>query len=280
MKSVLYVNKPQGITSFDLCYKLRKVFNTKRIGHTGTLDPNATGVMIVLIGKATKAAQFILSDTKEYKARVLFGIETDSLDTDGKVIKEEPYILPSREEIIEVLASFRGVSKQTVPLTSAKKIAGKKLYEYQRQNMDVELPVIDINVTKIELDEIYEDGFDFTCTVSFGTYVRALVRDICGRLNIIGTTSELCRNRVHDIDLNECDELEDILNNNYHLHSLLDTLARQYKTVEIENISDVYNGKRLMIDADEDRLLITHRGELIAIYSKDGDGYKSTRGMW
>ena len=171
------LNKPSGISSFDVCFKLRKVLNTKRIGHTGTLDPNATGVMIILFNEATKGVQFLVSDTKVYKTRVLFGIETDTLDITGNVIKNDSNI-PNEEEIKKVLNSFKGQSKQVVPITSAKKINGKKLYQYQLEGKDVELPVIDINIYDIELNEIYEDGFFFTCKVSSGTYIRSLVRDI------------------------------------------------------------------------------------------------------
>ncbi len=280
MANVLYINKPQGITSFDLCFKLRKVFNTKRIGHTGTLDPNATGVMIVLIDKATKAAQFFSCNYKEYKARVLFGIETDTLDIDGKVIKQENYIMPSRDDIINVLNSFLGKSKQVVPLVSAKKINGKKLYEYHRDNIEIEAPEIDIEILNIELNDIYDDGFEFTCLVSSGTYIRSLVRDICLKLNVIGTTSKLCRSKVNDIALNECDELEDVLNGNYHLHTLFEALSRQYKIIEYENIDDIYNGKRIKINSDEDKILICHNNEAIAIYGKDNDEYKTIRGLW
>lgn len=280
MNTVLYINKPKGITSFDVCYKLRKVFSTKRIGHTGTLDPNATGVMVVLVDSATKAAQFISSDTKQYKARVLFGIETDTLDITGSIIKRQEYILPDKQEIINALNSFLGESRQTVPLTSAKKIDGKKLYEYQRDNKDVKLPEIDIFVSDIELNNINDDGFDFTVDVSSGTYIRSLVRDICKKLNLIGTTAELCRTRVNDISIDECDDLNDVLMGNYTAHSLLDTLSREYKTYEIEKVDDVKNGKRLQIDSNEDKLLITNSNNLLAVYGKDNNEYKCIRGLW
>ena len=109
------------MTSFDVCYRLRKVLGTKKIGHIGTLDPLASGVMIVLFDKATKANQFLVSDNKEYIAKVKFGIETDTLDIDGNVIKESPYSLSNKEKIIEVLKSFIGPGKQVVPMTSAAK---------------------------------------------------------------------------------------------------------------------------------------------------------------
>lgn len=278
--NVLYINKPKGISSFDICYKLRKVLNTKKIGHTGTLDPNATGVMVILYNEATKAAQFLVSDKKKYKARVLFGIKTDTLDIDGNVIEKLEYKVPDATEIEMVLSSFKGISKQEVPITSAKKINGKKLYEYQLKNQEVELPIIDINVYDIHLDNIYDDGFSFTCLVSAGTYVRALARDILAKLNQIGTLSELCRTSIDNINIDECDRLEDVLDGKYTNHSLLDVLSKRYKTYEISNVEDIKNGKRIKIDSDEKYLLLISNGELLAMYVKDGSEYRSARGLW
>ena len=278
--NVLYINKPQGISSFDICYKLRKVLNTKKIGHTGTLDPNATGVMVILYNEATKAAQFLVSDKKTYKARVLLGTKTDTLDIDGNVVETRPYAVPEKEKIEEVLNSYRGKSKQVVPITSAKKINGKKLYQYQLKGQEVELPVIDIEVFDISLNEIYEDGFEFSCEVTAGTYVRALARDILEKLDEIGTLSKLCRTCIDDINLDECDELDDVLNGKYTAHNLLDVLSKRYKTYEVDNVEDIKNGKRIKIDSDEQYLLLTNNNELLAMYQKDGNEYKSARGLW
>lgn len=280
MGNVLYINKPKGMSSFDICYKLRKVLNTKKIGHTGTLDPNATGVMIVLYNDATKGAQFLVSDTKQYKTRVLLGIETDTLDIDGNVIKEEEYIVPNKERIIEVLSSFKGKSKQEVPITSAKKINGKKLYQYQLEGKEVELPIIDIEITEIELNEVYNDGFSFTCTVSSGTYIRSLVRDILNKLGIIGTVQELCRTRIDNIELSQCDDFENVLNGIYTEHELLDVLSSRYRTVETENVNDIKNGKKIKLNYNDEYIVLTNNSCLLAIYKKDNDEYRCARGLW
>lgn len=281
MSGVLYIDKPSGISSFDVCFKLRKVLNTKRIGHTGTLDPNASGVMIVLFDDATKGAQFLVSDKKTYKTRVIFGIETDTLDVDGNIVKNEEYIVPDKKVIIDVLNSFLGQSKQVVPLTSAKKINGKKLYQYQLEGKDVELPVIDINIFKIELNEILEDGFVFTCEVSSGTYIRSLVRDILQKLGVIGTVKDLRRIMIDDVTIDQCDKLDDVLNGNYKKHNLLDVLEKRYKIYETDNIEDVKNGKPLSINSEEDYLIIVDSNRnLLAMYKKDNDIYRSARGLW
>ncbi|MDO4198013.1 MAG: tRNA pseudouridine(55) synthase TruB [Erysipelotrichaceae bacterium] len=280
MNNVLYINKPKGITSFDICFKLRKVLGTKRIGHTGTLDPNATGVMIILYDNATKANQFLVSDTKKYTTRVLFGIETDTLDLDGNIIKKSEYTLPDINTLKDVLNSFMGESRQEVPMTSAIKINGKKLYQYQLEGKEVEIPVRDINVYQIDLIEMYEDGFSFSCTVSSGTYVRALVRDILKKLDLAGTVMELRRDMIDSISIDDCDELEDVLNGNYHTHDLLELLSLRYKKIETDNEADIKNGKKIKLDCDDEMVIITHDNKLLAVYGKDNDTYRCIRGMW
>ncbi|MGN1405762.1 MAG: tRNA pseudouridine(55) synthase TruB, partial [Erysipelotrichaceae bacterium] len=169
--SILYIDKPKGMTSFDICFRLRKVLGTKKIGHTGTLDPNATGLMIVLSEKDTKANQFLVSDYKEYIGECLIGIKTDTLDIDGNILEEKTETMPERKEIISVLESFLGDSMQIPPMTSAIKVDGKKLYEYQREGKTVELEPRPITVSKIELLELNDRTFTFRCRVSSGTYI-------------------------------------------------------------------------------------------------------------
>jgi len=210
MLKCLYINKPKGMTSFDVCFKLRKILNTKNIGHTGTLDPNASGVMVVLFDNSCKLNQFLVSETKEYIAEVLIGKETDTLDIDGNIINSKDEIMPDKDKIISVLNSFLGKSKQIVPLTSSVKIDGKKLYEYQRNNIEVDLPIKDIEVFDIELLNVDINTFTFRVLVSSGTYIRALARDILNKLNIIGTLNNLTRTKINKIDISDCDNLNDI----------------------------------------------------------------------
>ena len=280
MNNVLYVNKPAGMTSFDVCYKLRKVLNTKKIGHTGTLDPLARGVMIILYDKATKANQFLVTDYKTYKARVLYGIETDTLDIDGNIINKEEYRNIDKDIIINTLNSFLGKSNQIVPKTSAISINGKRLYEYQRENIDIELPSREIEIRSIELSDIYEDGFSFICEVSSGTYIRSLVRDICLKLNTIGTLKELIRLKVDDISIDDCDNLDDILNGNYKSHNLYELISKRYRCIEYSNIDDIYNGRRIKLDIDDEEIAIVYNNEVLAIYKRDRDEYKSIRGLF
>ena len=280
MNNILYIDKPSGMTSFDLCFKLRKVLNTKRIGHTGTLDPLATGVMIILYDKATKANQFLVSHNKTYQTKVLFGVETDTLDIDGNIISKQEYQVPDKALLSEILNSFIGKSMQVVPKTSAVKIDGKRLYQYQKQNIHVKLPSREIEVFSIELLDIFEDGFSFVAEVSSGTYIRALVRDILAKLNMKGCVSQLRRIAIDNITIDMCDKLDDVLNGNYHNHNLLELLENRYSTYEYENIDDIKNGKRIKIDCDEERIIITNNNELLAIYEKVNDEYRCLRGLW
>jgi len=280
MGNILYVDKPKGMTSFDVCYRLRKILGTKKIGHTGTLDPNATGVMIVLFDKATKANQFLVSDNKEYECRVLLGIETDTLDIDGNITVKKDFIVPDKRVIEETLDSFLGESMQEVPLTSAVSVDGKRLYQYQRENKKVELPSRKINVLEIRLLELHEDGFSFKAKVSSGTYIRSLARDICHKMGLVGTISELRRTRVDEVDLSMCDSLEEILDGNYHTHELLELLEKRYETVDYEPINDIYNGKKIKFDSDAEKIVIVHDGIAVAVYEKERDQYRSLRGLW
>jgi len=281
MLNALFINKPSGITSFDVCFRLRKVLGTKKIGHTGTLDPLADGVMIVLFDKATKANQFLVTDNKEYIARVRLGIETDTLDIDGNVINETAYNLPDKDDLINVLDSFLGQSRQEVPLTSAISVNGKRLYQYQREGKEVELPIRDINVYEIKLIEIHEDGFSFKAKVSSGTYIRALVRDILKKLKLTGTLCSLTRTAVDNVTLDQCDALEDIEKGNYTLHDLYELLSVKYPLVDYENIDDIRNGRSIKIDNNSDRILIVHDKEVLAVYDKNPDNsFSCVRGLW
>lgn len=280
MGNVLFVNKPSGMTSFDVCFKLRKVLHTKKIGHTGTLDPLATGVMIVLFDKATKANPFLVSDRKTYRCEVQLGIGTDTLDIDGNIVESSSYHVPNKEELDQILSSFLGESLQEVPLTSAVSVDGKRLYQYQRQGLEVEIPKRMINVYSIRLEEILNDGFVFQCEVSSGTYIRALARDILKKMSQIGTVRKLQRTAIDTIRLEECDDLEKILNGEYRTHSLYELLSQRYPVISYEDTAAIRNGKKIKLDSDEKQVLICDGTEVLAVYEKENNSYRCLRGLW
>ncbi len=280
MSEILYIDKPKGITSFDLCFKLRKVFNTKKIGHTGTLDPNATGLMVCLINNASKTNQFLVSARKEYIATVKIGIKTDSEDIDGLIIEEKKEVMPKSQEIETVLNSFLGKSTQIPPMASAIKVNGKKLYEYMRNNETVEIKPREIEVYSIELLEVNAETFSFRCNVSSGTYIRTLAQDVLKKLNIIGTCLDLRRTKIDDIDINEADSLEDVLNGKYHTHSIYEVLSKYYYVYKVNDSKAIKDGKPFKADLKDETILCVDENNIaLAIYKKEDGMYRCVRGL-
>lgn len=277
MNGVIIINKPYGLTSRDVVNIICKKFNTKKVGHTGTLDPIATGVLVVPIGKALKISELLTSEKKEYIAKVILGYETDMLDITGKEVKRnKPNV--SKEEIEKVLKSFIGKQRQQVPLYSAVKVGGKKLYEYARNNIYVELPIKDIEIYDIKLidDIVYlDDTIEFTmkCKVSKGTYIRSLIRDIAYKLNTYGTMKELIRTSQGIFKIEDSFTIEDILNDKYKLLSIKEVLP-DIKITKLDDklLSKVKNGMVLNSFFKEDlSLLVDSYDKEIAIYKQIGD---------
>ena len=276
MNGILIIDKPKGITSRDVVNNVIKIFNTKKVGHTGTLDPLATGVLVVCVGKATKLVSELTSTDKEYIASVTLGIKTDTLDSMGSVLFSEDAI-KAKEEIINVLNSFIGSYEQEVPIYSAVKINGKKLYEYAREGIDIELPKRKVEIKEIELlDDIeYKDNktmFKFRCVVSKGTYIRSLINDIAYRLDTIGIMTNLRRTRQGNFKIEDSVKLEDLTINN--LKSIIDTLP--YKKVEITDDirKKVLNGALVDNIYNEDTVLFIENNEAVALYKMSNDKNK------
>ena len=226
VNGLLNVYKPSGPTSRDIVNIIQKKLNTKA-GHTGTLDPLASGVLIITLGKYTKLSEIITSKTKEYEAEVIFGIETDTLDTDGEILKNLESIL-DREQIVSVLDKFKTTYYQEVPKYSAVKVNGKKLYEYARNNIDVKLPKKEVTIYDIKLLDFKIEGnktiIKFYTKVSKGTYIRSLIRDIAYKLDTVGVMSALTRISQGNFNIKDAYSLENIDNGNYKLLSISDAI--------------------------------------------------------
>ena len=279
MDGILLVNKQKGITSHTLVEKVRKLIGNPKVGHTGTLDPLAEGLMLLTVGKATKILPYIVSHSKEYIATVKLGYSTDTLDVTGEKLAEKEIVPFDREQVITVLNSFLGPHKQLPPMYSAKKVNGKKLYEYARSNEEVERKLADIEITEMELLDLKEDEITFRVVCSSGTYVRVLCQDIARCLNNEGCMKRLIRTAIDRYSLSQSCTLEDIRKGNYSTVSIYEALS-DYPYVEMEDISDVRNGKPLKLDREETVVFITHQGEVLAAYEKDGDIYRCKRGLW
>ena len=277
MNGVLLVNKPIDFTSRDVVNKLTKIFNTKKIGHTGTLDPIATGVLVICIGRSTKLCDILTSKYKEYIATIKLGTKTDTLDTMGTILEEQEVKKYTKEEITKVLNSFLGKSIQETPIYSAVKVNGKKLYEYAREGISVELPKREIDIKSIELLDYKDNEIIFKTTVSKGTYIRALINDICTKLKTIGTMSSLVRTKQGEFNLEDCYTLEDIESGNYKILSNEEVLSN-IETIDISEdlLKPVHNGAVIDKIFKSDLCSFTENGKIIAIYKTyDKDSTKS-----
>ena len=216
MDGILIVNKDKGCTSHDVVYKVKKLFG-KKVGHTGTLDPNATGVLPILIGKGTELSQFLINHDKKYIATIQLGVKTDSADVEGNVIEEKDVDLSilNNEHVEMVLKSLTGKQKQVPPMYSAIKINGKKLYEYARSGKIVDIPEREIEIYDLKLLEINKENkqivFEIYC--SKGTYVRTVCEKVSESLGTVGYMKELQRTMVGDFKIEDAITVEDLNKN-------------------------------------------------------------------
>ena len=266
MDALLIVNKPKGLTSRDVVNELNHIFSTKKIGHTGTLDPNATGVLVCLIGKYTKLVNLITSYDKEYIAEIKLGVKTDTDDITGNIIAKENTTL-TLDKIEEVFSNFPTSYDQQVPIYSAVKIKGKKLCEYARENIDITLPKRRVNIYSLELLSFQDNIITFKTKVSKGTYIRSLINDICTNLNTIGTMNNLVRTKQGNFDIKNSYTLEDIKNNNYKFLTLKEFL--DYPIIKLDDtlIKKVSNGAIIPNTFNiQDKVILTYQNKDIAIY--------------
>ena len=271
---ILSVYKESNMTSRDICNIISKHFKTKKVGHTGTLDPLARGLLIVCTNKDTKLVDILTAKKKEYIATIKLGIKTDTLDITGNIIERSNYNF-TKEELLMVLNSFLGKSKQQVPIYSAIKIKGKKLYEYARNNIEVELPVRDIEIYNIELLEYKDDLITFKVEVSKGTYIRSLIADICSKLGTVGVMQSLLRTKQGDFKVEDANKIEDILNDKYTVISY-DTVFKNYPIVNLKEMEyqKVLNGVKMDFAFKDDIIALKYNNLYVALYKYDTGVYK------
>lgn len=269
---ILVINKEKNITSRDVVNKLCKILHTKKIGHTGTLDPIATGVLVCLTDKYTKLVDVLTSTYKEYIATIKLGIKTDTLDITGNIIEENNNYDLDINIINNVLNSFIGKSVQEVPIYSAVSINGKRLYEYARNNIEVTLPKREVTIKEIELLEYNKDIIKFRCIVSKGTYIRSLIKDICDKLNVYGTMSDLIRTKQGKFSIKDAYTIEDISNNNYKSLDLKDVLDLQ--EIELDNTlyKKVINGNKLNFNYNGYILFKQNNTDIALYYFENNEG--------
>lgn len=272
MDGVLFVDKPQGMTSRDVVNQVSKVFHTKKVGHTGTLDPLATGVLVICVGKYTKLVESFMSNEKTYVAKMKLGIQTDTGDITGNKVKEDKKKF-TKEEIEQVFQNFPKEYDQKVPLYSAVKIQGKKLYEYAREGKNVELPRRKVQIKELEIINILGDEIEFKTTVSKGTYIRSFIEDLATSLKTVATMSSLRRVRQGNIAIEKCVELKDI-KEDMKLESVEDLFDYPKYIINDREYHKVKNGNALALDSLEKRVFLVYQENVVAIYEKKNEEYR------
>lgn len=214
MNGILIVDKPKGYTSRDVVNSIERLANTKKVGHGGTLDPIATGVLVVALGNGLKVLEFLSHQDKEYIATVKMGIETNTLDVTGEITKKKDYFFLDPLKLDEVLKGFIGKYNQEVPLYSSVKVGGQRLYKYAREGIDVTLPKREVQIFDLELLSHKKDEFVIRAHVSKGTYIRSLIRDIGEKLDIPCTMKELRRTRQGEFVIDDAVSMEELESGN------------------------------------------------------------------
>ncbi len=190
---LLIIDKDDGPTSHDIVARVRRYFGVRRVGHAGTLDPFATGVLVLLVGRATLLSQFLVNDRKSYRADIRWGEATDTMDRTGQVVETAAGPIPPTEKIREVLAGMQGDQTQVPPMYSAKKVGGKPLYNLARKGIQVERKAVGVRIEEARLLDVWDDGFRVFVTVSKGTYIRVLADSLGRKLGGLAHLSELRR---------------------------------------------------------------------------------------
>jgi len=258
MDGIINVNKPKGITSYDVIRKLKKILKMKKIGHTGTLDPLAQGVLVICLGKATKLASEIEAKTKRYKATMELGYSTRSYDTDGEIVNRVEEVSVQKSEIETVISEFKGEQEQIPPMFSAIKVNGKKLYELARQNIEIERKPRKINIYEIELLEFNEKKVVINTKVSKGTYIRTLVDDIGKNLGTYATMTDLIREEVGEYNIKESFSLEQMTemseNDDFSFVTKIEEIFKENDEIILEKKKDIklFNNGNTVVNIKKD----------------------------
>ena len=271
---VIVVNKEKDMTSFDVVNEISHLFGIKKVGHTGTLDPMAEGILIICIGKATKIVELLTAKDKEYIAGVKLGIKTDSYDITGNILDTKE--VKDIDNLEEVILSYKKTYLQEVPIYSAVKVDGKKLYEYARNNKEVELPKKEVTIKEIELLEKDKDTFIIKTLVSKGTYIRSLINDIGNSLNTYATMTSLNRTKQGKVTINDSYKLNDIKSNNYKYYKIEEVLEYPIIRVDEDLEFKIKNGVKIKntFEIENKVLFINKNNKLLGIYEKNNEELK------
>mgnify|MGYP001464641707 FL=1 len=274
------INKPKSWTSQDLCTKFKKLYNFNKVGHSGTLDPNATGLMLIATNKYTKLFDYITNKDKTYVVKTLFGYDSETLDIDSNYEKiHEIDLNKIKDEFINAVNNKKGESLQIPPKYSAVKVKGKRLYKYAREGKEIEIPKRKINVKKIEIIKIDNETAEIKVKVSEGTYIRSLISDIAKSLNTVAIVSDLERISIGNLDINHNCFISNIeeLNNKFIPNSIssdeiIDLPVINVKEKDLDNIK---NGE-LMSNTffkTKEIYILKYDGNVVATYKPFNEEY-------
>lgn len=276
---IIVVNKPKEYTSRDVVNKICKIFNTRKVGHAGTLDPLATGVLVIAINMGLKTLEFLESSTKEYIAKVKLGIKTDTLDVTGNVLEEKHDFSLDKHALESILLSFKGAYMQEVPLYSSVRVNGKRLYKYAREKEEVNLPKREVTIFDISLLSFDFLSFSFKVKVSKGTYIRSLIRDIGDKLGIPCSMEELERVKQGSFSIEDSYTLEEIEKRNYKVMPMLKVFENYFVVTAdsyLENM--ILNGRILENRYDQDLVVFKNESDnvlaIYEVYNKDNTKIK------
>lgn len=286
MDGILLINKEKGITSHSAISKVKRILNLKKIGHAGTLDPLATGLLVVMVNGATKLSNYLMAAKKEYLAEIIIGVSTDTLDSEGKILEIKK--VESSLDIDGTLKSFLGKGTQIPPMYSAIKQDGKKLYQLARSGIEVERKSREIEIEEItRVSEISNENgllsFSFRVVASKGTYIRTLCEDIGKRLGYPAHMSNLIRTKIGSLDIINSYTIAEIENGNFKYISMEDAMA-EYPRIDADDklYKLIINGAKLendMVNSDQELIVFTYLGKLIGIYRNIDGKFRAER-VW
>lgn len=271
MNGILLIKKPKGMTSFQAVSSCKRKMHEKKAGHSGTLDPEAEGLMIVALGKCTKLLPYVVSNHKHYIATFSLGKRFDTQDAWGTCIEEKTYRTHDAEELESISQKMTGHIRQIPPMYSALKKDGKKLYEYARKGIEVERQARDAEISSLSVQQIAENSFRMDALVSSGTYIRTLIEDYCSGMNELGYMTSLVRVGIEHLTLDDACELEEV--SEEKCMDPLRLIDHAWKLLETDAVEDIKNGKTIRINTDEKRVILIHGNEILAAYERMDNGY-------
>ena len=271
---IININKPTNYTSRDIVNIVGKTLNTRKCGHTGTLDPIASGVLIICTDEDTKLVELLTSSYKEYIATFKLGIETDTYDITGNITKTSNKVV-DKNKVINTINSFQKTYLQTPPIYSAMKVNGKKLYEYARNGEEVVIPKREVTIKEIEVLDYNDKEVKIKTLVSKGTYIRSLIKDIGDTLGTYATMTSLIRTKQGPFSLEDSISLEDLQTNNFKYYTKEEILPFKKVTLNEELLFKVKNGHKISLPYEEEYLSIIENNKIIAIYQKDNTIYRA-----